>query len=470
MKSPVEPNINPASYVDPNGRVFMHNGEVFRGITPEYEQVVNELFAKGIVDRLVGSRLLVETTISEERFQGYSTVLRHRRIEFPSYCVEWPFALLKKAAVQTLTLAKELLPEGMYLQDAYPWNIFFEGTTPVFIDFTSITPACGNILWPPYQQFCRFFLFPLYLHSCGRAKIARALLHDYLNGVDYRDFEKTVPFSFKMSHPMVYLKRVLPEKLGQMANRSESTNSKVIKASKDHYTDPALLERDRLRLFDDLLSDLDSITMPVEKTRWTAYYGQEAKELEHKLELVRAVLNRYDPVSVVDVGCNTGEFAIEAARHGAKVIAIDSDEQCIELLARRADSESLSILPLVLDFSNPTPSFGWSAGQFPAAHQRLSGDMVFALALIHHLVFMQRQNFERIIDGLCLYAKRWLVIEYVDISDSYIQRWTLPFERYGWYTRQTFEAILNSRFADVQLVGTVTETRFIYLCALRDDT
>lgn len=455
-----------SSYVDPHGRVFYCNDKIYRNIYPESSEFVHKLFVDGTAQKLVSDGLLVDSTISKDLFPGHDLVLEHRRIDMASYCVEWPFHLLKKAAIHTLNLSIALLPEDMYLQDAYPWNIFFEGTQSVFIDFTSIVPAETDVLWPAYQQFCQFFLFPLYLYSHSQGKVTRALQRDYLHGVGYREFEKLVPSTFMLTHPFIYLKRIVPEKLGELANRSERMNAKVISRSKDVYAKNDRLKKDRLKFYKDLLADVEAITIPDKKTRWTAYYADEAKELACKLELVSAIVKRLKPTTVLDVGCNTGEFSILAAKNGATVVSFDNDESCVERLARRADDFNLPILPLVMDFSNPTPSFGWSAQQFPSAPERFRSEMVMALAVIHHLVFHQRQDFQRIIEGLQRYLGRWLVIEFIDIADSYIQRWSVNFERYQWYTRAGFEEILHSNFQSVQHVGSVADTRHLYLCEI----
>jgi SAM-dependent methyltransferase len=454
-----------SSYIDPNGRVFLRDNKIYRGIYPSASGFVREILDNGYVDNLVDKGLLVQTWLTEESLPNYDLILEHRRIAAPTYCVEWPFLLMKKAALHTLRLFEELLQEDMYLQDAYPWNIFFEGTSPVFIDFTSIVRAEGQVLWPAYQQFCQFFLFPLYLYNYTGGKVVRSLLHDYIHGIDYRDFLKLAPATFKFTHPLCYVKRIIPEILGEAVNRSEKLNNNVVTASRAMYTDATRIRRDRQRFVADLINDVESITLPSQRNRWTVYYNEEAKELERKLTLVSSVLERINPGTVLDAGCNTGEFSIAAARSGARVIAFDSDESCVERLAQRADKLELNILPLVMDFTNPTPAFGWAARQFPSAVDRLRCDMVFALALVHHLVFHQRQSFGRIIEGLLQYIERWLVIEFVDVSDSYIQRWNLPFDRFSWYTRAAFEHALRGYFQKVEIVGEVTETRTLYLCA-----
>lgn len=455
-------SIDPSSYVDPNGRVFSMDGHIYRAISPEYEATARLLMSSGIAEQLQQKGLLVETEIAETTEP--CLVLHHKRIHPINYCVEWPFHLLKKSAILTLQLCAELLPHQMYLQDAHPWNIFFEGTRPVFIDFTSMVHSDQQTLWPAYQQFCSFFLFPLYLYGCKRETIARAMLYDYLHGVSADDFERLVPLRFKATHPLLFLKHILPEKLASITKGSDELHARIAVTSKKTFSNNAKQTKYRRQLFGDLLHEVESLDYHLPKTRWTEYYEDEAKNLACKQELVNALLSRLKPSTVLDVGANTGEFSTIAAESGARVIAFEKDESCAERLARYADQRRLHILPLVMDFAQPTPAFGWSAQQFSAATKRFCVELAMALALVHHLVFHQRQNFERIISALHEYTTRWLLIEFVAIEDSYIQRWSVNYSRFSWYTRSGFESTLSAHFSDVQLVGAVTETRHLYLC------
>ena len=48
--------------------------------------------------------------------------------------------MLRDAALLTLDLNIALLDYDCMLQDAYPWNVLFDSSQPVFVDFTSIVP------------------------------------------------------------------------------------------------------------------------------------------------------------------------------------------------------------------------------------------------------------------------------------------------------------------------------------------
>src|SRR5215213_5478429 len=50
-------------------------------------------------------------------------VLRHERIPFVSYPYEWPFAMLRDAALLQLDLNQRALRAGLGLKDATPYNV-----------------------------------------------------------------------------------------------------------------------------------------------------------------------------------------------------------------------------------------------------------------------------------------------------------------------------------------------------------
>ena len=92
-------------------------------------------------------------------------ILEHRRIAFASYPQEWPAVLLHEAATLTLDFCEELLPEGLGLKDATPYNILFENSRPILVDCLSIEKrAPGDPIWLALGQFMRTFLNPLIAH------------------------------------------------------------------------------------------------------------------------------------------------------------------------------------------------------------------------------------------------------------------------------------------------------------------
>ena len=64
-------------------------------------------------------------------------LLRHERLPFVSYPYEWPFEMLKDAALLQLGLLDEALAEGFVLKDGSPYNVQWRGSEPVFVDVGS---------------------------------------------------------------------------------------------------------------------------------------------------------------------------------------------------------------------------------------------------------------------------------------------------------------------------------------------
>ena len=204
------------SFVDPNGRVFEWRGEIYRVLEAEYAARWRELAAEGTMGRLIADGLLVDSDLTSLTTETGMAVLHHRRVPVISYCYEWTPGMLKEAALLTIDLCIRLAERGLTLQDGHPWNILFEGTKPIYIDAGSLVPARDDILWAPYQQFCNFFLFPLYLYAAGWDHIARWLMRDYLAGVSDTDLLAALPASFKLLHPQRTLGVAIPKAAGTL--------------------------------------------------------------------------------------------------------------------------------------------------------------------------------------------------------------------------------------------------------------
>ena len=92
-------------------------------------------------------------------------VLRHERVPFVSYPYEWPFSMLKDAALLQLELNRRALRADLALKDASPYNVQWRGTRPVFIDVGSFERLRADEPWAGYRQFCMLFLYPLMLQA-----------------------------------------------------------------------------------------------------------------------------------------------------------------------------------------------------------------------------------------------------------------------------------------------------------------
>ncbi|MEW6278331.1 MAG: class I SAM-dependent methyltransferase [Candidatus Eremiobacterota bacterium] len=453
---------DPTSYVDPHGRLFQWQDRLYRGIRPESADFFRALIGGRRFQSFVESGRVVETRFSEHELEGFALVLEHRTIWPRTYCVEWPPQMLQDAALLTLDLARELAEEDLVLQDAYPWNVLFDGARAVFVDVGSIRTAVPGLLWQPYEQFCRFFLFPLYLYAAGLGELVRPMLFNYLGGVSYELCSRLLSGIFKLTHPQTLSRLEFPLGVSRMV-RTLKAEAKVREASQKGQMQVDW-SRARRNLFRGLYRDVQSIRLRVPRTEWSDY--QEWPSFDDpaswtiKQRHIGSLYEKLQPESVVDVACNLGWYATLAARRGVRVVAFDQDESCVSKLYLSARQENLPLTPLCVDALRPTPSFGWNLEQFPSLLQRVRGDMVVALALIHHLVITQWQSFERVVTALSSLTQRCLVLEYVPLTDE-MARKLLSYQResFDWYTLDNLAAALKARFSEVEVLPSHPEGR-----------
>jgi SAM-dependent methyltransferase len=461
-------SFDPASFVDPTGRVFTWQGGIYRAVLKGRAPFIRRLLEEVIEPDPVLSELFVETETTDLRLEGYELVLKHRRVPYQTYCTEWPAAMLKDAALMTLRIARALARHNLVLQDAHPYNIFFDGARPYFIDLGSVVQAHDDHLWRAYNHFCAFFLHPLYLASAKLAGVIRPMLMDTIRGIPGRACAKMLPVSYMLRHPRTFTRLVLPTlltRISQALGMDESVRSASTRLAA--RTD---LAGARTRFYEALERDVGRISLPEQPSHWSGYYrgdlaSTSADDLLPKDDALRRIFQELEPKSVLDLGCNVGRYSTMAAREGATVIACDTDETCVSHLYHDALRNGDNILPLVMDAVNPTPAFGWCARQYPAATDRLQVEMVLALALVHHMAIHQMQSFERIVGVLAAFSTRWLVVEFVGREDHQARQMLAHTSRdYGWYELDGFVDVLRATFKKVTKLEPALGARSLFLC------
>ena len=122
------------------------------------------------------------------------------------------------------------------------------------------------------------------------------------------------------------------------------------------------------------------------------------------------------------MGANNGLFSRVASKRGIHTIAFDADPAVVEqnYQKARADRET-ELLPLVMDLTNPSPSLGWAHKERMSLVDRGPVDVVFALAIIHHLAISNNLPFGKIASFLAQVCS-WLVIEFVPRTDPRVQQ------------------------------------------------
>ena len=299
---------------------------------------------------------------------------------------------------------------------------------------------------------------PLILARQEKGRTARALLLDNISGITPDDFYHLVSSGYRWRHPTLFVARALERILQKNTSTKERVRAAAERAIA-HATQAV-----RKRFFEGLLRRTVRHSFHHVSTPWDNYYREidPAFDKDAKLRAVRATLERLQPGRVLDLGCNTGVFSIEAARTGARVVSIDSSESCIETLFAAAGSEGLKITPLVSDLVCPTPGFGFMGRQFPSLFERVSAEVVLCLGLMHHLHIAGRQPFERIVELLDRVTERHLIFEFIGRDDANIPH--LSNRRPIDYTLESVTAALGAKFKQINEEASDRPTRKLLIC------
>lgn len=441
--------LDPGSFRDPAGRIILAEGRVFRTVAPENWQTFERLVESGLLERLIVSGMLWPATepadgtvprdVSDFVAGSGYRVMEHPPLPFVSYPYEWPFALMKRAALLHLDLQLQLLDNGYTLIDGTAYNVQFSGTRPVFIDTLSIVPYTEGDPWLGYQQFCTQFLNPLLLMA-KRGIGFHAWFRGALEGIGVPETARLLPFSAKLSWGVMTHVSLHAKLLSGIDHSSRpDARKKTIKGPSKNGLIGML--RGLRRLIARLTpKGLDG-------TRWNDYADNNSyasEEAEAKKRFIAEFTETARPSMLWDFGCNTGAFSEVALAGGAdRAIGFDFDLGALENAVGRADARSLPLLPLFLDATNPSPRQGWRQMERAGLSERSNADALLALAFLHHLVIGKNVPIAEAVKWLVDFAPTG-VVEFVPKSDPMVQGMLAQRKDiFGDYDIATFRNVLS---------------------------
>jgi ribosomal protein L11 methylase PrmA len=186
-----------------------------------------------------------------------------------------------------------------------------------------------------------------------------------------------------------------------------------------------------------------------------------------KEEYVRQALPAAHAKTVWDLGANRGQFSLIAAESADYVVSIDFDEAAVGALYERVRGKHKNILPLVIDFLNPSPGQGWGGVERQSLTSRSEADAFLCLALVHHLSISGNVPFRMIASWLRSIAPSG-VVEFVPKDDPMVKRLLLTKrDVYPDYTQEHFEACLEQHFRIKERTGIPESKRTLYSLAPR---
>jgi hypothetical protein len=458
-------SLQAGSFRDHDSRVFVAGDGVYRVLSADGladwralagSPLWAELQAEG---RVVATEPVELDDLPDLLAAEAAGALRHERVPFLSYPYEWPFSMLKDAALLQLDLNRRALRADLTLKDASPYNVQWRGAQPVFIDVGSFERLRAEEPWAGYRQFCMLFLYPLMLQAYKDLPY-HALLRGSLDGI-----------------PPAHARAVLSSS-GDRFRKGVLANVVMHARLEDRYADVSGREvKQQMRragfnkeLLDATMAKLEKVVAGLEwragETAWTGYGEDNSYDraaADRKAAFVRAAAGRRRAGLAWDIGCNDGTYARLAAEEADLVVALDADHATVDALYRRLREERRTdILPLVMSVTDPSPDLGWRGLERASLERRGTPELALLLAVVHHVCITGNVPVRELLDWVRS-LDAVAVIELPDRADPMVQK-LLGGKRDGAnpdYEAAAFERALAERF-DVERSEAVSPTRTLY--------
>lgn len=451
-----------SSFRDPSGFLFFHDNEIFRQINSIYKSKYDHLMNSGLYENLVNKGFLIpheEVDMPPPDPKNVYKIIKPEKITYISYPYEWSFSQLKNAALLTIEIQKIAMNFNMILKDCSAYNIQFQNGKPVLIDSLSFEKYIEGQTWQAYRQFCQHFLSPLALMCYKDIRLGQ-LLRIYIDGIPLDLTSKLLPTHTKMMFSL--LSHIHLHAKSQKHYEDKNIKIKNRKMNKNSF----------MGLIESLHSATKKMNWQPKGTEWAEYYSDtnySESAFEEKKIIVSNFLEKIKPKFVWDLGANMGIFSRISSKKGIQTISFDIDPAAVEKNYLKCVEENENrILPLLLDLTNPSSSIGWENQERLSFMQRGPVDVIFSLALVHHLAISNNIPFDRMAQFFAKICK-FLLIEFVPKSDSQVSRLLKNRDDiFSDYTQEKFEEEFNKYFTILESIRLKDSKRIIYTFEKRE--
>jgi len=466
--------------IDRRVRLALTETEVWRGIMPAWQDFYRRLWEEGTFIELCRQGLLVASE-AVAQIDGTEGVLQFRqpRLPFVAYPFEWSAAMFRAAAEKCLDLHEALWDQDLCLTDSHPWNLVFRGSDPQWVDLTSITAYDAGTVEAGLRQFRSCFLHPLTLLNEGQGEIARALLtHPF---ADVSDGHADSILSSGEWRSLPWFRRIPRALLAAQAKPGRILGREWRKYAcfgrVDFHAKAAAHQVARR-----LRRELAAIRPRGDPNEWTTYVqaGQadlSAKEIserridERRLENTKLrILDKWlatlkaESRTLLDLGCNKGLFTQMAWLQGYEAAGVDTDHGAIDCMYQVSRAGCLPVHCAVNDFVAPREAAGMLTNPLPTFAERFQADVILAFAVVHHLYFGRYlMDFERIVQLLGLYARKYLIVEFVPPGDGFLRGHYAGAAKATEYTSENFRQAVERLFRVLEIGSSFPSGRTIWV-------
>lgn len=406
---------------DPVGFIIQYTDRIFRVIHPEAEENIRSFLKSELFHILQNDKWLPVTRIAEEvEIDGYHLILEHETIPFVTAPYEWTFNMFKDAALFLLELDKLCKKHGYCLKDLHPWNVTFLSGRPIFMDLGSIVRIETQV--SSAAEFLRDCYVPLKLWSKGFFYWAHRLISD-----DYPNRLVTYNYSIYKFNPffMIEYLYLIFRRIINFPIRTITGNN-ILPL---YYNSLMRIRISRLKRYR-------------KESLWGKYHSNLDNFTNCRFSAIIQMLKKYHISSSVDLACNQGAFTKQLIKDNKTLkfaVCIDYDEEALDqLYLSEKKNIQTKIVPIMRNIIYPVSALS----QNKLRHTE-QGEIVFALALTHHLILTQKISIMEIFSILASYTTKYILVEFMPegLWDG-VSAPPVP----DWYTEKWFEENFKKKF------------------------
>lgn len=450
----IEPNN--ISYKDTNARVVKKESNYFRYIFFGYKEEYDHLMKSGLYQELVQLDLLIEHQEIEKDTDDPKVYkqLFPVKIHFQSYPFEWSYTQWRKAILAYLRINHIALKYGMILKDATPYNFYLIGGNALMFDTSSFIFFNENDKWIAYRQFCEEFLSPIALMYYNGAQWSKLTMAN-LKGMPLNFVSVNLPI--KSWFNLTTLLHI------HFHSKFSTTNKLELKSKRNNKG----FTLEKVKTLQKMIFHTISKWKKVRQNtnHWSNYYEKEIESQEYlkdKEVTVRKWLEKIKPKTILDLGANTGKFSFIAAEYSKRVISLEADENCVDVIESNISKNTKNIFTLVGNVAEPSPNLGIMNSEIENIYNRCNSELVLGLALFHHLHIFNKLSFEQIISSFSCFATKYLIVEFIEKNDNKIN---FMKNNITDYSKEKFIASINSKLTIVDYKKLDDSERYIFLIA-----
>lgn len=445
----------PSSFRDPFGYVFRKDLRIYRRILGRGVADFDQLETSGLARELTEGQLILPYKVVQR--SDAEVELLPEQLAFISYPYEWCFSQLKDAALATIEVQERALGCGLSLKDASAFNIQFFRGKPLLIDTSSFELYEEGKPWIAYRQFCEHFLCPLALMSKVSPELG-LLRRVHLDGIPVDLAAQILP---KKTWFNPWLNLHIKQHAKANSHRSESPKTSNAQIGKSAV----------LGLLKTLRSAAEGLKWEPQSSTWGDYSSAssyDASAGKAKSEIVATLAAKIPkPKQVWDIGANFGEFSQIFSQQQIFTVAWDGDINAVEKgYASAKDRKDMHLLPLLQDFTNPSPRLGWAHEERMSFSDRGPVDLCLVLAFIHHMAIGNSVPMEMVAEFLHSFA-RYLIIEFIDEGDARVKQLRSTRKSGHEYNLPAFRSAFDTKFEVLEEVQIPGSERKLFLMKAR---